>query len=120
MKQQGIYISEEPSPLASKIGLEARQARRKGAIKKCKTLTNSVVVTTNDDQNYEVETLEDYHEMMSAILNGLSIADNVMARDQNVDRAIKENIELNLIQTLQTQGLVPPNVDPTFVVQTLA
>ena len=59
LKGKGVYIKEEPSTMASKIGFEARQAQRKGLLQKCKTLTNSVVLTSNTNDTIETITTLD-------------------------------------------------------------
>ena len=36
-KVPGVYMREEPTPIAEQMGYQAREARRRGTIKKCKT-----------------------------------------------------------------------------------
>ena len=123
LKAKNIYVKEEPSALAGKIGFKARQARCKGLIKKCKMLTNSVVLTDHNDETLEVETLEEFHDAMLTLCDGSQLGNYRGGQDplqQQVAAATKESIQLDLINQLKQQGVITNNVDPQAIMANLS
>ena len=138
IRNTGIYINEEPSQLASNIGYQAREARRRGFITRCKTLPNSVLITFNDGELVNVETMEDFFRVMATIevtpemlqsqhLNNQQQQQQHQQQQQPQQQqnqqnqqhfraSSKEDIQLNLIHQLQSQGILGSTIDPKLLI----
>ena len=122
IKGTGKYISEEPMALASKLGYEARGARRKGIIKRVKTLSDSILVTTNDDTLINIETMDELFDVLASI--ELDMNPGTLRSPGNIQGANKGmtqyQVESNLLQMLKTQGIIANDVDSDAVLASVA
>ncbi len=121
VRPKGVYIRDEPSELASRMGFEARNARRKGLLKKVKTLTHSVSITTLSDEVISCESMEELLQVIASLQgNGQLLgATGGDPQQQQMDKATKDNIELNMLQKLQQQGLIQGDADLNAIQVTL-
>ena len=133
LKGKGLFISDEPSPAISKIGFEAREARRRGVIKRCKTLSDAVLLTLNNDEVKSVDTMEEFMNIISAItayqpqpqqppLNKPHQPQQQQPQQpMEVDphQQNPQDIQMHLIQALKDKGLIAGTVDPNQLLQTV-
>ena len=94
-----------------------------GIIKEAKTLTHSVNIITNADEQFNVESMDEFMDLLSTLQMNqpmeVSSPTSQQGQGQLPAAASQENIELNLLQKFSAQGLLQQNVDPNTLLASL-
>ncbi len=80
-----------------------------------------MLLTTNDDVQVNVETMEELYDVLGSIELGQDQHPPSSASGQVApDNVLRESIELNFVQALKTQELLQQDVDANLLVNTVA
>ena len=79
-----LFINEELSQRMSKLGFEARVAKRNGLIAGCKVTPMGVVMTTHEDEDIEVDNIEELFDVLSSFVDNMEEGELVQDGDMEV------------------------------------
>ncbi len=132
LKGTGRFLNEELPATVGKMAFEAREAKRKGLITKCKATPMGLTVTTLEDELVEVDDLDELFDLLSDLSEAgtaddpkdMDITQESNAGDNGNRPQTGKGVEMNmsneiLLQVLLDKGLLDVEGKPTDVLKKL-
>ena len=131
LKGSGCFLNEELPATVGKMAFEAREAKRKGLISKCKATPMGLTVTTLENELVEVDDLDELFDLLTDLSEAANTEEE---KDMDVNSPIPETdgkqpmpgnepaINMTnevLLQVLLDKGLLDTEGKPSNILKTL-